>query len=134
MTTGADSEGPRPEEVGPRTLIREYFWKHRRRYAAGFALLGVTNLLALSIPRLLKHAVDSLQASDSKSLVIFSVAIIGVAIAQAFVRVWSRFAILGASRRVANELRGRLFGHLQRLPLTFLRQEAHRRYHVARHQ
>ena len=119
MSAGAYSGGARSQEIGPRALIREYFWRHRWRYAAGFVLLGSTNLLALTIPRLMKHAVDSLQASDRRALITSSLAIVVVAVVQAVVRTFSRFTILGASRRVANQLRGRLFSHLQRLPLTF---------------
>ena len=111
-------------EVRPRSLITEYFWRHRGKFAAGFLLLAATNLLALSVPRLLKHAVDALQAADRPALVRFSLAIVGVALGQALVRTWSRLAILGASRRVSAELRDRLFSHLQRLPLTYYGRHA----------
>ncbi len=109
----------RRPDASPLRLIREYLGRHRARYAAGFLLLAATTALALSIPRLLKHAVEALQAGDSRRLLVFSLAIVGVALAQAVVRTLSRLAILGASRQVAYELRGRLFSHLQRLPLSW---------------
>ncbi|HZI93595.1 MAG TPA: ABC transporter ATP-binding protein [Patescibacteria group bacterium] len=106
-------------DLRPRSLVREYFRRHRWQYAWGFLLLAATNVLALSVPRLLKHAVEALQASDRRALIRFSLVIVGVALLQSVVRTWSRLAILGASRHVAYELRARLFSHLQRLPLTY---------------
>lgn len=105
--------------MSPRALFYEFFWNHRRRYIPGFLLLGLTNILALAIPRFLKHAVEALQAVDRRGLVIFSAAIAGAAIVQAIIRTWSRLLILGACRHVVYELRGRLFGHLQLLPLSW---------------
>ncbi|HKY33259.1 MAG TPA: ABC transporter ATP-binding protein [Candidatus Polarisedimenticolia bacterium] len=105
--------------VRPWALAREYFLQFKGRYAWGFLLLAATNALALSVPLLLKHAVDSLQAADRRRVALFSAAIVAVALGQAAIRTWSRLAILGASRHVAFHLRGRLFSHLQRLPLTW---------------
>lgn len=110
------SEG---SHLRPRSLVREYFARHRGLYTWGFLLLAATNVLALSVPRLLKYTVEALQAADRKRLILYSAAIAAVAIAQAGVRTLSRLAILGASRQVAYELRDRLFRHLQRLPLSY---------------
>ncbi len=112
------ARAPAPSGVRPVSLMREYLGRHRGRFIAGFLLLAVTNLLALSVPRLLKHAVEALQATDRRGIVLFSGAIVVVALVQAFVRTLSRLAILGASREVAYELRNRLFAHLQMLPLS----------------
>lgn len=109
----------RGSDALPRSLVREYFRLHRWQYAGGFLLLAATNVLALMVPRLLKHAVEALQAADRRALIWSSLAITGVALGQAVIRTWSRIAILGASRHVAYELRERLFSHLQRLPLTY---------------
>jgi len=109
-------------DVGPLALALGSLRRHRARYVAGFLLLAGTNLLALSVPRLLKYAVDALQAADRRRLLTMTLAIVAIAVAQAVVRTFSRFAILGASRHVAYELRGRLFAHLQRLPMSFYAQ------------
>jgi ATP-binding cassette subfamily B multidrug efflux pump len=106
-------------DIRPFALARDYLLRYRGRFAAGFLLLLITNILALSVPRLLKHAVDALQASDRRRVGLLCLAIVGVAIAQGIVRTASRLAILGASRLVAYDLRGHLFGHLQRLPLAW---------------
>lgn len=101
------------------SLARGYLVRHRSRFIWGFLLLAGSNLLALSIPRLLKHAVEALEASDARRVLHFSLFIVVVALFQALVRTLSRLAILGASRHVAYELRGRLFSHLQRMPLSW---------------
>lgn len=93
--------------------------RHRARFAWGFLLLAATNVLALSIPRLLKFAVEALESSDARRLLLFSLLIVVVALIQAVVRTVSRLAILGASRHVAYEIRGSLFSHLQRMPLSW---------------
>jgi len=113
-----------PPDSRPSSLIRHYLKTHRWRYAAGFVLLALTNLLALSVPRLLKHAVDMLQADDRSGLVRISLLVVAVAVVQAAVRTCSRLTILGASRHVAYQLRDRLFRHLQRLPLGFYNRRA----------
>jgi ATP-binding cassette subfamily B protein len=110
---------PGAAEVRPAALARAYLRKFKGRFTAGFLLLLATNVLALGIPQLLKHAVDALQAADRRRVALLSLAIVGVAVAQAIVRTLSRLAILGASRHVAYELRERLFRHLQRLPLSW---------------
>ena len=109
---------PKASPVSARDLIFYYLRRHRLRFAAGFLLLAGTNVLALSVPRLLKHAVDALQAADASSLLVFTSAIVAVALVQGGTRTLSRLAILGASRQVAYELRGRLFSHMQRLPMA----------------
>lgn len=110
---------PGDPEIRPLALARFYLARFKGRFAAGFLLLLVTNVLALSIPRLLKHAVDALQASDRRRVTLLSLGIVGVGVLQAIVRTVSRLAILGASRQVAYHLRDRIFAHLQRLPLSW---------------
>jgi len=108
-----------------RGLILHYFRFARGRILAGVLLLGLTNLLALYIPRLLKQAVDAMQAGAAgRTIAGFALAIAGVAIVQAVIRTGSRLTILGASRMVVYDLRKNLFAHLQRLPMSFFRSRA----------
>jgi ATP-binding cassette subfamily B multidrug efflux pump len=96
------------------------FLEHRRRFAAGFALLLATNALALSIPWLLRDAVDAIgRRSPPSRVAIFAGAIAAIAIGQAVARTLSRIAILGASRIIVYRLRNRLFEHLVRLPASY---------------
>lgn len=119
MATRSASRAP---DIAP--LVRRYLGSHRARYLGGFALLALTNLLALSVPWLLKHAVDGLQREDLGAVARLSLAIVAVAFLQAGIRTLSRLAILGASRHVAYDLRNRLFAHLQRLPLSWYGQRS----------
>jgi ATP-binding cassette subfamily B multidrug efflux pump len=104
----------------PRELILYYFGKFRYRLAAGIALLLATNALALSIPRLLKTAIDSMETGTSaRAIGLLAGGIGAIALAQSVVRIFSRMTILGMSRLVVYDLRRRLFSHLQRLPISF---------------
>jgi ATP-binding cassette subfamily B protein len=94
-------------------------------YAAGLVLLLVTNALALSIPALLREAIDRIEAGTTFATVAaFAGAIAAIAVAQAVVRTGSRLVILGTSRRIVYDLRRRFFGQLQRLGASFY--DAHR--------
>ncbi|GAB4370861.1 MAG: ABC transporter ATP-binding protein [Acidobacteriota bacterium] len=90
------------------------------RYAVGGVLLVATNALAVSIPWLLRGAIDGLHQGaplDRVTLVVLAIA--GLALLQAATRTGSRLAVLGASRRVVWELRRRYFDQLLRLDGTF---------------
>lgn len=109
----------------PARLILEYFSRARGRLAAGILLLAATNLLALWIPRLLKHAVDAMrEGAAPRTVAGYAAAIAAVAALQAVIRTGSRLAVLGASRRIVYDLRNRLFGHLQRLPLSYFQRRS----------
>lgn len=119
---GAARSGP---AATPRALILHYLSRYRGRFAAGIALLAITNLLALWIPRLLKQAIDSMQSGGtSRRIAIYAGAVAGIAVLQSGVRTLSRLTILGASRLIVYDLRNRLFSHLQRLPLAFFRRRS----------
>jgi ATP-binding cassette subfamily B protein len=97
-----------------------YAHPYRRDFAAGFGLLLATNALALGIPWLLREAVAAMEAGTGLSTLSgFAAGMLGLALAQAWVRTRSRLRILGASRRVAHDLRRVFFSHLQRLDASF---------------
>ncbi|MFQ5701019.1 MAG: ABC transporter ATP-binding protein [Acidobacteriota bacterium] len=111
-------------KVVPWDLIGGFFRKHGGRYILGFSLLAATNVLAAGIPWFMKKGVDAMKTGDRHGILLFTAAIVAVALAQACVRTLSRLAILGAGRHVTYELRGRLFHHLQRLPLAYYQRRA----------
>ncbi|MEE9218792.1 MAG: ABC transporter ATP-binding protein [Acidobacteriota bacterium] len=89
-------------------------------YIRGAALLVITNALALSIPWLLRRAVDDLRAGQPlRQIGILAAAMAAVALAQALLRTASRMLILGYARRTAAGVRERLQAHLLRLPASF---------------
>ena len=94
--------------------------RYRRRFLAGAALLLATNACGLLIPLILKDAVETLQLRPQAGGVArHALLIAAIATLQVSVRTGSRLAILGASRRIAFDLRNRFFAHLQRLPAAF---------------
>jgi ATP-binding cassette, subfamily B, multidrug efflux pump len=94
----------------------------------GCLCLGATNALALTIPWLIKGAIDALRggagaAGGLHALVVRNAALIAVfAVAQALIRTWSRIFIFNAGRNVEYRLRGDLFRHLLRLDPGFYRR------------
>ncbi|MDH3628133.1 MAG: ABC transporter ATP-binding protein/permease [Acidobacteriota bacterium] len=86
----------------------------------GFVLLLATNALVLSVPWLLREAIDGLEAGEPIGTTIrYSIAIVVVALLQAVVRTFSRLAILGNSRKICYDIRERFFRHLLSLGATF---------------
>lgn len=100
----------------------------------GSLLLAVTNALGLTIPWLLKGAIDSLrglQASPGAAaggtihLVTVTAALIaGTAVAQGIARTFSRILIFNAGRNVEYQLRQDLFWHLCRMDPGFFRRNS----------
>ncbi len=94
----------------------------------GCLCLGATNALALTIPWLIKGAIDALRggaraAGGLHALVVRNAALIAAfAVAQALIRTWSRILIFNAGRNVEYRLRGDLFRHLLRLDAGFYRR------------
>ncbi|HEV8201766.1 MAG TPA: ABC transporter ATP-binding protein [Candidatus Polarisedimenticolia bacterium] len=101
-------------------FLRRALDAYRRDFLLGFACLVITNGLTLVIPWLLKHGIEALQQHQPLRLVgRYAAGIAVVAVLLAFVRTWSRWYVLGGSRRIVADLRARLFAHLQTLPASF---------------
>ena len=94
----------------------------------GCLCLGATNALSLTIPWLIKGAIDALRggaraAGGLHALVVRNAALIALfAVAQALIRTWSRIFIFNAGRNVEYRLRGDVFRHLLRLDAGFYRR------------
>jgi ATP-binding cassette, subfamily B, multidrug efflux pump len=94
--------------------------------ALGAICLAATNALALSIPWLIKGAIDALRtvgrAGGAQGLVTRNAGLIAVcALAQALIRTWSRILIFNAGRNIEYRLRGDVFRHLLRQDAGFFR-------------
>ena len=86
----------------------------------GLAWLIATNVLALGIPWLLRGAVHDLTAGTTAwRLSAWAFGMIGLALVQSFTRTTSRLAILGASRRIAFDVREAFFAKLLSLDAAF---------------
>src|SRR5205823_9668732 len=97
---------------------------------AGCVCLAATNGLSLTIPWLIKGAIDALRAGARGApavpglhalIVRNALLIAGFAAAQAVIRTWSRILIFNAGRNVEYRLRGDVFRHLLRLDAGFYR-------------
>lgn len=109
------SEPPRPG-----SLLFEQFRRRTLRFVAGIVLLLATNALALSIPWLLKYAVDAIQSGQPSGVAArYALLIAAIAAVQCVTRTLSRVAILGASRHIVYELRNQFFDRLVALPASF---------------
>jgi ATP-binding cassette subfamily B protein len=98
-------------------LLRLYAWRYRWSYLAGFGFLWITNLLTVTIPGEIGHAVDALRASEPLGRYVAAIAAMGVAVI--VVRTLSRVLIFNPGRYVEYSLRQDLFSRLLRLQPSF---------------
>lgn len=94
--------------------------RYRRQYAIGALALVLVDLCDVTLPLVLKFAIDDIVLL--RGLVpLFAVAAVylGVVLFQGVYRYFWRRYFIGASHRIANELRERLFAHLERLSFGY---------------
>ena len=105
-------------------LLKPYFRRHLLRLLGGFSALVIVDLLQLFIPRVIKHAVDSLQkgVATPRGLLQCGLYIVLIAIAIAGFRYIWRQLILGFSRILEIDLRNRMFSHLLSLDKVFFQK------------
>ena len=106
----------------PELLSRFWFWArpYRRSFVSGLVWLIATNVLALGIPWLLRGAVHDLtEGTTGRRLALWASGMIVLALVQAWVRTISRLAILGASRRIAFDVREAFFAKLLSLDAAY---------------
>jgi ATP-binding cassette subfamily B multidrug efflux pump len=108
--------------VNPVLLARFTHWArpYRRAFIVGFVWLLMTNALALGIPWMLRGAVHDLTGGTSaKRLALWASGMIVLALFQAWTRTLSRLSILGASRKIAFDVREGFFAKLLTLDAPF---------------
>ena len=105
----------------PIDLIKPYFAEKRFHVTAGMISLIIVDVLQLFIPRIIKWAVDDLTLfdADRAGLLNYAMLMAGVALLIGIFRFVWRHCLLGASRRVEEGLRNRLFAHLQTLSPSY---------------
>jgi ATP-binding cassette subfamily B multidrug efflux pump len=103
-----------------KTLVK-HFSRYRRAVAVGIVCLLTVDGMQLIIPRIIKTAVDDLTAGGigRSDLVRYAGAIVALAAGIAVLRFFWRFLIIGTSRHIEEDLRNRLFGHLQTLSVKY---------------
>src|SRR6185369_801052 len=97
-----------------------YMIRYRGRYAIGLACLLATGTLAMSVPYLLRGAVDTIAAHCSAATVGWlAAAIIAIALAQGLVRTVSRFILLTVGRHLHYDPPNDLSAPPAPLPLAY---------------
>ena len=106
-------------------LVFPFFRQYRLQLIIGFLSLLAVNGLQLVIPRIIKHAVDSLQNAEATqaSLLQYGILIFGLAVGIAVFRFGWRYLILGFSRHLEKDLRNWLFSHLLTLDRIFFQRK-----------
>jgi len=95
--------------------ILRYLQPHRRTVLLGAAALVLVNLLGVSLPLIVRHAVDNLHDGFALSDVLAQAGlIIALASLMALVRLLSRMLVFGVGRQVEADLKQQIFHHLLR--------------------
>jgi len=104
--------------------LAEYFIKNRWALIIGLACLLLVDLLQLIIPLIIKKAIDLLTRGIATPALLFQegLAIVGIAFAIGLLRYVWRHLIFGHSRKVEQDLRNRLYAHLQTLSPSFFQR------------
>ncbi|PIE55992.1 MAG: multidrug ABC transporter ATP-binding protein [Desulfobulbus propionicus] len=95
-------------------LVIPVFREHRYRLALGFTALLLVDALQLTVPRLIKLAVDGLESRciNGKTLLWIGAGILAAALGMALFRFCWRYLIIGFSRILEKNLRDRIYQHL----------------------
>lgn len=107
-------------------LVSPFFRRYRKGLAIGFLALLSVDFLQLLIPRVIKRAIDLLQAGEAtqEALLRHGAVIVSLALAIAGCRFCWRYCILGFSRRLEKELRQWFFNHLLTLDRPFFQHRS----------
>jgi ATP-binding cassette, subfamily B, multidrug efflux pump len=102
-------------------LIKPYLLERRWFILLGLACLVTVDFLQLFIPRIIKWTVDDLTAYrvDTITLLTYACYITGIAVLIGMFRYLWRRCLIGASRRVEEGLRNKLFHHIQTLSASY---------------
>jgi ATP-binding cassette, subfamily B, multidrug efflux pump len=102
-------------------LIKPYLSERRLSIVFGLVFLITVDFLQLFIPRVIKWAIDDLTGYriDKISLLIYALYIVGISVLIGIFRYLWRRCLMGASRRVEEGLRNRLFAHIQTLSAPY---------------
>lgn len=103
------------------SFVKQLILHYRRYLAAGVAALIATDAMQMAIPKLVGHSLDAVlgNAGDALELLRYPLLILAAAILQGGFRYLWRINIHGFSRRIEADLRNKVFGHLQSLPLSY---------------
>jgi ATP-binding cassette, subfamily B, multidrug efflux pump len=120
--TNATVRGQRvPPAVAPKAGL--LLVPHQGAFALGLLWLVLTNLVALTIPRLINMAVET-ASTGAGAITWLVVALVGLAIMGAVVRTASRVALFNVGRAIERDLRGAMFQRLSLLSPHFYGEQS----------
>src|SRR5712692_444175 len=104
----------------PLRKLISYFARYKRRLIIGIACVFMTNLIRLTAPLVLRHAIDDLTAEVSHSkLLEYAGVLVSIALAQGVFLFAQRRLLINMSRDIEYDLRSDFYAHLQKLPFEF---------------
>jgi ATP-binding cassette subfamily B multidrug efflux pump len=106
--------------MAPHGTLSRLMRRYRRQYGIGTAALVLVNLCDVALPLVLKFAIDDIVVLRGLvPLSAIALAYFGAVVIQGVYRYFWRRYFIGASHRIANELRDRLHAHLTRLSFGY---------------
>lgn len=102
-----------------RVSYRYYFKTFWKDYTLGILCLLGTNMLAASIPMLIKRIIELLQRNQTDEAKVILLAIAGIIVAMLIIRVASRAFLIGVGRKIEFVTRMNLYRHLLTMPRSF---------------
>ncbi|MFQ5694849.1 MAG: ABC transporter ATP-binding protein, partial [Terriglobia bacterium] len=98
-----------------------YLGRYRRPLLLGALTLACTNFFYVASPMVIRAAIDSFEQGlpTSSELLGYAGLLVGIALASAFFRFWTRWILIGASRDIEYDLRNNLYQSLQRQSARF---------------
>jgi len=104
----------------PLQKLLSYFARYKRTMVIGVACVFMTNLVRLTAPVVLRHAVDDLTTQISQSkLLEYAGILISIALIQGVFLFTQRRLLINMSRHIEYDLRNDFYEHLQKLPFEF---------------
>lgn len=100
-------------------MLTDFFKKYGWRYLPGTAFLVLCAYIQALAPKALGEAVNLLTARDPHAFVMQLVWMLLIALGVFLTRICWRYFIVCSAREMEVYLRDKLYGHLQRLPLSF---------------
>jgi len=109
--------------TSPSRRLLRYLSGYRRAFLLGFACVVITTAISLTVPWVLRYAIDDLQSAVTFTKVrLYGAAILGLAIVGGIFRFLMRRIIIGASREFEYDLRNDFFAGLQRMHLGYFQR------------
>ncbi len=111
--------------MSPFRRLLGYVLRYRRDFLIGLACVVATSGIGLTMPLVLRYAIDDLTRGVTRGkLFQYGAVILAIGLAGGLFRFLMRWVLIGASRNIEYDMRNDFYAHLQTLPLGYF--QAHR--------